>query len=320
MSDPAAPADLSRVRTFPLAARAHKVSLAEFARPVDPRGTVAEFLDGLPKVLGAESIRGLASAVVAARGAGRPVLFAMGAHVIKVGLAPVLIQLIDAGLINGIAVNGACAIHDWEIAAVGGTSEDVAGALHHGRFGMAEETGRELNDAAREAQKNGRGFGDVLGERISTSALPHRDMSLLGRAYSAGVPVTIHVAVGSDVVHQHPRADGASIGAATFTDFRRLVTLVSGLSGGVWINCGSAVQLPEVFLKALSIAQNLGVDVSGFVTANLDMIRHYRTDENVLRRPTFGRGTSFSVTGQHEIILPLLAASIFLEQSRRAIP
>jgi hypothetical protein len=182
---------------------------------------------------------------------------------------------------------------------------------------MAEETGAELNEAAREAAASGRGFGEVLGARLERSSLPHKQMSLIAQAHRAGIPVTVHVALGSDVVHQHPKADGASIGAASYTDFRRLVTMVSGLSGGVWVNCGSAVQLPEVFLKALSVAQNLGDNVSDFATANLDMIRHYRTDENVLRRPTFGRGQAFGLTGQHEILLPLLAAAVLSARARR---
>jgi len=317
LSDPVPPADFSRVRTHSLAERSHKVTIADFARAVDPAASVADFLAGLPRQLGADALRGLAAEVVGARAGGRCVLLAMGAHVVKVGAGPVVIQLIEAGILSGIAVNGAFAIHDWEIAACGATSEDVAGVLHHGRFGMAEETGRELNDAAREAATEGRGFGEVLGRRIATGSLPHRDVSVVGRAYAAGVPVTVHVAIGSDVVHQDPRADGASIGAATYTDFRRLVTLVSRLSGGVWLNCGSAVQLPEVFLKALSVAQNLGHDVAGFATANLDMIRHYRTDENVLRRPTLGRGRSYALTGQHEVLLPLLVAAILSERARR---
>lgn len=304
------PADLSRVRTYPLAERRNKVTRDAFAKRVDPDASVATFLDGLGDVLGARTLMGLAAAVVDARAAGRPVVWAMGAHVVKVGLAPIVIQLMEEDIFTAVVMNGAGAIHDWEVAAVGATSEEVAEVLHQGRFGMAEETGRELNDAAREAADRGHGFGETLGRRIVEARLPHRDASILARARELGVPTTIHVAVGSDIVHQHPRADGAAIGRATYTDFRILVTVVSGLSGGVWINCGSAVQLPEVFLKALSVAQNLGSDVSGFATANLDMIRHYRTDENVLHRPTLGKGRSFGLTGHHEIQVPLLAAAI----------
>jgi hypothetical protein len=182
---------------------------------------------------------------------------------------------------------------------------------------MADETGRALNDAAREAALAGTGLGEALGRRIVASALPHRAVSLLARAHTLQIPVTVHVAIGSDIVHQHPSADGATIGAASFTDFRKLVTIVSSLAGGVWINVGSAVQLPEVFLKAVSIAGNLGHELSGFATANLDMIRHYRTDENVLKRPTLGRGRSFALTGHHELNVPLLAAAVVLERARR---
>ncbi len=314
------PADLSRVRTYPIAERKNKITVAEFARRVDPRGSLESFLSGLSPVLGTRILLDLACAIVDARAGGKPVIWAMGAHGIKVGLAPVLAQLLEERVVTGLVLNGAVAIHDWEIAAVGATSEDVAEGLHLGRFGMARETGEALNGAAKEAARGGEGLGEVLGRTIARSRLPHRDASLLARAFLLGVPVTVHVAIGSDIVHQHPTADGAEIGAATFTDFRRLVTLVSGLSGGVWVNCGSAVQLPEVFLKALSVAQNLGHDVSGFATANLDMIRHYRTDENVLRRPTLGSGASFALTGHHEIHVPLLAAAILAERERRTAP
>ena len=311
------PADLSRVKTYPLAERANKVRVDEFGRPVHASSSLGDFLDGLPDVLAVKVLRELAAAVVQARSDDRPVVVALGAHVIKVGLAPVLIALMEDRMISALALNGAGAIHDWEIAAIGATSEDVGRVLHAGRFGMAEETGRALNDAAREAAASGSGFGETLGRRIVAERLPHRGKSLLARAFELDVPVTVHVAIGSDIVHQHPAADGGAIGAATFTDFRKLVTIVTELSGGVWINLGSAVQLPEVFLKALSIAENLGHDVRGFATANLDMIRHYRTDENVLRRPTLGKGISFALTGHHEINVPLLAAAIGLERARR---
>jgi hypothetical protein len=317
MPEPIRPADLSRVTTYPLAERANKVRVDEFGRPVHASSSLGDFLDGLPDVLAVKVLRELAAAVVQARADDRLVAVALGAHVVKVGLAPVLIAMMEDGVVTARAMTGAGAIHDWEIAAIGATSEDVGRALHAGRFGMAEETGRELNDAAREAAASGSGFGETLGRRIAAAALPHRRKSLLARAHELGVPVTVHVALGSDIVHQHPSADGAAIGAATFTDFRKLVSLVGGLSGGVWINAGSAVQLPEVFLKALSIAENLGHDVQAFATANLDMIRHYRTDENVLRRPTLGKGRSFALTGHHEINVPLLAAAIGLERARR---
>jgi hypothetical protein len=317
MSKPVLPADLSRVTTYPLAERSNKVRVDEFARPVSASSSLGDFLDGLPDVLGVKVLRELAAAIVQARVEDRPVVVAAGAHVIKVGLAPVLIGMMEEGAITALAMTGAGAIHDWEIAAIGATSEDVGKGLHEGRYGMADETGRALNEAARDAAASGAGMGEVLGRRIVESALPHRAASLLARAFALGVPVTVRVAIGSDTVHQHPSADGAAIGAATFTDFRKLVTIVSSLSGGVWINVGSAVQLPEVFLKALSVAGNLGFELSGFATANLDMLRHYRTDENVLRRPTLGRGRSFALTGHHELTVPLLAAAVGLERARR---
>jgi hypothetical protein len=311
------PADLKDVTTYPLAERANKVRVDEFGRAVVASSSLGDFLDGLPDVLAVKVLRELAAAIVQAREEGHTVAAAIGAHVIKVGLAPVVIGMMEDGTIDALAMNGAGAIHDWEIAAIGATSEDVGRVLHQGRFGMAEETGRALNQAAKDAAASGEGFGETLGRAIVTEGLPHRGKSVLARAHELGIPATVHVAIGSDIVHQHPSADGAAIGAATFTDFRRLVTVVSGLSGGVWLNVGSAVQLPEVFLKALSVAENLGHDVSGFVTANLDMIRHYRTDENVLRRPTLGKGKSFGLTGHHELNVPLLAAAVGLERARR---
>ena len=311
------PADLRRVTTYPLAERSNKVRVDEFGRTVVASSSLGDFLDGLPDVLAVKVLRELAAAIVQAREEGHTVAAAIGAHVVKVGLAPVVIGMMEDGTIDALAMNGAGAIHDWEIAAIGATSEDVGRELHQGTFGMAEETGRALNQAAKDAAAAGEGFGEALGRAIVTAGLPHRGKSVLACAYELGIPATVHVAIGSDIVHQHPSADGAAIGAATFTDFRRLVTVVSGLSGGVWLNIGSAVQLPEVFLKALSVAANLGHDVSGFVTANLDMIRHYRTDENVLRRPTLGKGKSFGLTGHHELNVPLLAAAVGLERARR---
>lgn len=317
MKRPVPPADLSRVTTYPLAQRSNKVRVDEFARRVDASSSLGDFLDGLPDVLAVKALRELAAAVVQARAEGRTVAVAAGAHVVKAGVSSVLIGMMEDRTITALATTGACAIHDWEIAAIGATSEDVGRSLHEGRFGMAEETGRALNDAATEAASCGEGFGETLGKRIVEENLPHRRHSLLARAYELGVPATVHVAIGADTVHQHPGADGSAIGAATFTDFRKLVTIVSGLAGGVWINVGSAVHLPEVFLKALSVVENLGHDLTGLATANLDMIRHYRTDENVLRRPTVGRGRSFALTGHHEINVPLLAAAIGLERARR---
>lgn len=305
------PADLSKVRTYALADRRSKVGVAQFARPIDVNASAADFIDSLSKLLGAEQLRGLAAAVVRARNASRPVIWAVGGHVVKAGVSPVLIEMMRRGRMTGVAMNGATAIHDWEIAAVGKTSEDVEAGLGEGRFGMAEETGRELNEAASEAAATGKGFGEVLGRRIAESELPYRDVSLLAEAHRHGLSATVHVAIGCDIVHQHPLADGAAIGAATFHDFRRLITVVRGISDGVWINCGSAVLLPEVFLKALSVAANLGSPAERLTTADLDMQRHYRTDQNVLGRPTrAASGQSFRLLGHHEINVPLLALAI----------
>ena len=318
MTDEILPADFADLTTYPLAERAHKISIEAFAKVVDPVDSLADFLAGLSDVLAVKQLRGLARDVVRSREAGRPVVWASGAHAIKVGLAPVLIRLLERGWISAVVLNGAAAIHDWEIAAIGATSETVEDGLGDGRFGMARETGDEINAAARVASRSGRGFGEVLGRRILDGALPHREASLLAACCKLGRPVTVHVAIGCDVVHAHPQAQGAAIGEATFTDFRRLVSLVGGLAGGVWINCGSAVQLPEVFLKALSAARNLGHRVEGFSTANLDMVRHYRTEQNVLRRPNPGEGHAFNLIGHHEINEPLLAGAIEAESRGRA--
>lgn len=317
MKDRVPPADLGKVRTHPLAERKNKVAVNDFAAPVDHAVTVGQFISGLSNILAADTLRGLARAIVDSRERESPVYMAMGAHVIKVGLAPVIIRLMEDGVISGLVLNGACAVHDWEIAAIGATSEDVAAVLHRGEFGMAAETGSALNDAAVEAARTGEGFAEALGRIMVESGMPNGSKSLLYRAHELSVPVTLHVAIGCDIVHQHPSADGGAIGEATYTDFRRLVTMVSRLSGGVWINCGSAVQLPEVFLKALSVAENLGADIVDLSTANMDMVRHYRTEENVLRRPTTGKGKAYSLIGHHELNLPLLAAAIGAERAGR---
>jgi hypothetical protein len=317
MRDPVPPADLSKVRTHPLAERESKVRVEQFGRPLGPGATLRDFLDSLPSVLAADTLRALASEIAGARASGKPVVLGCGAHVIKVGVSPVVVRLMEEGIVTALAMNGAGAIHDWEVAAVGTTSEDVSAELGRARFGTADETGREIAAAALEAVERGEGFGFTLGRRIVESERPHREVSLLGRAYELGVPVTVHVALGADVVHQHPAVRGAALGEASHLDFRKLVTILSGIAGGVYVNCGSAVQLPEVFLKALAAATNLGFPPDGLVTANLDMTRHYRTGENVLRRPTAGGGRSFELIGHHEINLPLLAAAIEIERARR---
>jgi len=314
MTDRYEPADFSQIKTHSLEKRENKVAVESFATVTDPGATLADFLDGLPDVLAVRTLRRIAAAVAEAHHTGKLVVWAMGAHPIKVGLSPILIDLMERGIINALVFNGAGAIHDWEIAALGETSEDVAAGLDDGSFGMVDETGRALAEAAREAAAAGEGLGEVLGRRIAKSDLRHRELSLLATAYRLGIPATVHVAIGGDIVHMHPEADGSAIGAATFTDFKRLVTVVGRLGDGVWIHCGSAVQLPEVFLKALTVARNLGNRVAPLTMANLDMLRHYRVEQNVLQRPTRLGGAAYNLIGHHEINVPLLAATI-----RRAV-
>jgi len=290
--------------------RDHRVGRDLFGRTVDPAGSVGDFLDGLGDLLAVRQLRGLAKAIVQARANDAPVLWALGGHVIKVGLAPILGQLIHSGHVQGLALNGAAAIHDWEIAAIGQTSENVQDGLGDGSFGRVEETGAAFAAACADAHASGRGLGEVLGSQMIDGQLPHLKDSVLGMAAEAGVPVTIHVAIGCDTIHMHPAVDGAALGAATFNDFRRLATTLEGMSGGVWLNCGSAVQLPEVFLKALAEARARGGARPPISTANLDMQRQYRTEQNVLRRPTAAGGDGYQLIGHHELNIPLLAAAI----------
>ncbi len=306
------PIDLSGVQTYPLAERKNKVIMAEHqAGPVRAGMTVAELLAGLPDQLGSQALLGVIDAVVAAREKGKPVVVAMGAHVIKCGLQPVLKSLIDADVITAVALNGAGSIHDYEISLIGQTSEDVGAVLHEGHFGMAEETGRDINRALKTGVARGAGYGEAVGRFIIDNDNPCREQSLLASCVARDIPVTVHAALGTDIIHQHPEANGAVIGEATFTDFRLFTSVVADLGGGgVYLNVGSAVLLPEVFLKALSIAQNLGHRVDNFTTANFDMQQHYRPLQNVVKRPTSGKSRGYAVTGHHEIMLPLLAAGI----------
>ncbi|AJE02855.1 hypothetical protein [Geobacter pickeringii] len=306
------PVDLSGVQTYPLAERKNKVSIArDFARPVSAGMGVADLLAAMPAQLGAEALTGVIEAVVGARAKGKPVILAMGAHVIKCGLQPVLKTLIEADVITAVALNGAGSIHDYELSLIGETSEDVGAVLHCGTFGMAEETGRDINRALKAGIARGMGYGEAVGRFIIENGNPHREWSLLATCVERDIPVTVHVAVGTDIIHQHPEADGAVIGEATFRDFRLLTSVVADLGdGGVYLNVGSAVLLPEVFLKALSIAQNLGHHVDHFSTANFDMQQHYRPLQNVVKRPTSGMGRGYTITGHHEIMIPLFAAGI----------
>ncbi len=306
------PIDLTAVQTYPLAERKNKVVMKKHkARALRAGMTVAELLAAFPDQLGSRALIEVIDAVVAARGKGKPVIMAMGGHVIKCGLQPVLKSLMEADVITAVALNGSGSIHDYEISLIGETSEDVGAVLHAGHFGMAEETGRDLNRALKEGVAAGLGYGEAVGRFIIDNDNPFREYSLMAACVERDIPVTVHVAIGTDIIHQHPEADGAVIGAATFTDFRLFTAAVSELGdGGVFLNVGSAVILPEVFLKALSIAQNLGHHVDHFTTANFDMQQHYRPLQNVVKRPTSGKSRGYTVTGHHEIMLPLLAAGI----------
>jgi len=311
MSAPKGPLDLGGVRTYPLASRKSQVTRADFGRPL-PRGArVTDLLDALPRILGGQALRGLAADVLRARSLGKPILWGLGAHVIKVGLSPVLVDLMEKGLVTGLALNGAGVVHDFELAVAGHTSEDVSAGLGSGDFGMARETGEEINRAIVEGDHDGLGLGAAVGRYLAARKPPHLDVSLLAAARRLGLPATVHVAVGTDIVHMHPACDPGALGRATHLDFRLFAAEVARLGGGgVYLNVGSAVMLPEVFLKAVTLARNLGHTITDFTTANLDFIQSYRPNTNVVERPTRGVGRGYSLTGHHEILVPLLAAAL----------
>jgi hypothetical protein len=307
------PLDLSGLKTVSLQARGGKVRVEHFARPYARGMGLAGWVERLPHVLAAEGFRALVEAIARARALGKAVIWGLGGHVIKCGLAPVLIDLMDRGYATAFALNGAAAIHDFEIALAGATSEDVEAALPDGSFGTAEETGRQMNEAVREAAGEGIGMGEALGRRLQAVADPRfREYSLLAGAWQRRVPVTVHVAVGTDTPHTHPTVDGAALGAASHYDFRLFCRVVAGLDhGGVYVNVGSAVILPEVFLKAVSVVRNLGHRLEEFTTANLDFIQHYRPRVNVVERPhARAGGRGIALIGHHELMLPLLAAAL----------
>lgn len=306
------PVSMDKIKTYSIATRDNKVNIAEhFAQPVDKGMTLAALLDAMPRLLGADSLRGVVDAVVAAHKGGRPVVLAMGGHVIKCGLQPVLKSLIEAGVITAVAMNGSAAIHDFEVSLIGATSEEVGDVLHSGDFGFSDETGGGMNRALRAGLERGVGFGRAIGDWILEKAHPYAASSLIATAVSCDLPVTVHVAMGTDIIHQHPEMDGAVTGEMSFRDFRLVSAIVADLgNGGVWLNVGSAVIMPEVFLKALSIAQNTGHHVDNFTTANFDMHQHYRPTLNVVKRPTAGGGKGYTIIGHHEINIPLLAAAV----------
>ncbi len=303
------PYDLGRIRTHPLKDRVSKVELGAFGRPHIRGASVSEFLEGLPRILGAQNLRDLAHAVVQARSSGKAILWGLGGHVIKTGLSPILIDLMDRGLVTGLALNGSGIIHDFELALAGATSEDVEAQLAQGAFGMAEETGREINEAIREGVASGLGIGESMGLYLSRRRPEFGKSSLVLQAYRREIPVTVHVTIGADIIHNHPAVSPASIGEGSHRDFRLFASLVEGLNeGGVYLNCGSAVTLPEVFLKCVTLVRNSGEPLKDFTTANLDFIQHYRPTENVIRRPVKPGGRGLPITGHHELLIPLLAA------------
>jgi len=307
---PIEPISLDGLRSYPLKDRSSKVKVDDFARPWLEGNSFSRWLESLPDILAAGELKEIVRRIIEAVRRERTVLLAMGAHVIKVGLNPVVLDLMDRGIISGIAMNGAGIIHDAEVAMAGHTSEDVAVELGDGRFGVAEETGRYLNKAIEEGANRGWGLGRSVGAMLVSEHFPYSSLSILARAHEADVPVTVHVAMGTDTIHFHPGADGAAIGKSSHLDFRIFARMVSSLEEGVFLNLGSAVILPEVFLKALSLVRNLGFAVKHFTTVNMDFIRHYRPMTNVVDRPTREGGKGYSLVGHHEIMFPLLAAGI----------
>jgi hypothetical protein len=318
------PLNFQGLRTYPLASRPSKVSVGQFGKAHRQGASVAEFLDSLPRILAAEDLRFVAQAILQARANRRTILWGTGGHVIKVGLGPVLNDLLRRGFVSGIAMNGSAMIHDFEIAMVGGTSEDVEAVLGEGKFGMAEETGRVINEMAGLARRSGIGLGEAAGKMLcdKKTRAKHLDQSVLAAAYHAGIPVTVHLAIGADITHIHRSASGENLGAATHRDFQLVCALVREMHpGGVYLNWGSAVILPEVFLKAVTVARNLGTPLRPITTANFDFLQHYRPLQNVVKRPTASvpgenaddeseKSRGYSLTGHHEILMPLLAAAL----------
>ncbi len=310
-----APIDVSDLKTYPLKRRRSKVRVSDFARPWRRGGSLATFFSTLPDILAVKTLRAVARAIVTAHRKRRPVILGLGAHVIKVGLSPIITDLMERGIVTAVAMNGAGIIHDFELALMGHTSEEVDAEIDDGRFGMAEETGRMLNEAISRGAMDGEGLGESVGHYINRykDRFPNRATSILAAGARLGVPVTVHVALGTDIIHMHPSADGAAIGATSLLDFRRLAAVVAGMEDGVYLNVGSAVVLPEVFLKTVSLGRNLGYPLSNITTVNMDFLSHYRPQTNVVRRPTQKGGRGYSLTGHHEIMLPLLVAAVLEE-------
>lgn len=305
---------LENVKTYSATQRESKVSVGDIAAPPKAGLTMRDFLKNLPNILKANDLKAVAKAVVQAKKLGKPVLTMLGGHVIKTGCSPILFDLAKNGFITHFGSNGAAGIHDTELARFGQTSEDVGPQLEDGSFGMAADTAALVNEAARVAVSKNQGFGETVGEMLIEDNAPYLERALLAQSYKLNVPYTLHVAMGTDIVHQHPTASGAAIGEASLKDFRIFANTVSKIgNGGVILNLGSAVVMPEVFLKALSVVRNLGHDAFNFTTANFDMLQHYRPAVNVVNRPVLKGGKGYAITGHHEIMIPLLAAAIYEE-------
>jgi hypothetical protein len=313
------PLELGAVHTYPLASRKSKVNVKDFAKPAAAQMSIHKFLDALPDFLAASDLRKLLSAVQKAHEARKAILWGLGGHVIKVGLGPVLIDLMERGFVSGLALNGAALVHDFEIAIAGTTSEDVDAGIGAGKFGMARETGEQLNQIAKDAASAGLGYGECAGQFLNSGAAKaqHSASSVVASAHRLRIPVTVHLGIGADIPHMHPTADGAALGAASYRDFRLFCALVKSMHpGGVYLNWGSAVMLPEIFLKAVSVVRNLGVPLQPITTANFDFIQHYRPQQNVVKRPILSdrkRGVEskgYALTGHHELLMPLVAAAL----------
>jgi hypothetical protein len=310
------PLPWDRLKTYSIQNRQSKVRKEDLAHPMPAENDIASFLDSLPQILAAKDLREIIVAMAEAHRGHKTIALAIGAHVIKVGLNPLIIDLMERGIVSAIAMNGAGIIHDFELAYIGQTSEDVAAELETGMFGMAEETATYLNNAILKGISEKIGIGEAVGKMILAGKFPHVQYSLLAAGARLGIPITVHVAIGTDIIHMHPSANGAAIGEGSLLDFKRYTEMVADLEGGVYLNIGSAVLLPEIFLKALAIARNLGRTVQNFTVVNMDFIQHYRPITNVVKRPTQKHGRGYSLTGHHEIMFPLLVAGLLAEMKK----
>lgn len=305
------PVSSGKLKTYSIRTRKSKVRVSDFAHPFESGGSFKDFLNRLPDILAAKDLKYIVSAITNSYKNENVIVAGLGAHVIKVGLGPVIIDLMEQGIISAVALNGAGIVHDFEIAFTGQTSEDVDSEIGSGTFGMSQETGALLNKAIKKGSKKGWGIGRSVGDMINQSGYPYKDLSILAAGVRLGIPVTVHVAIGTDIIHIHPQMNGGATGECSYRDFQLFAGVVSRLEGGVYLNIGSAVVLPETFLKALTLVRNLGHKVQNFTTVNMDFVQHYRPLTNVVRRPTKdGTGKGYTLTGHHEIMVPLLAAAI----------